>query len=101
MQLESVQNDGEFTRTIIKNVIVLLLKVHCEADTPWGDSYDMITFELGTRQQVVAEKVTQQYNDPRLALIGGFFYKINNVTKRVSFLDIIVNFMYFQILCIK
>jgi hypothetical protein len=45
----------------------------------------MTTFELGTRQWIVVKKVTQQYNDPKLAFIGGFFYKINNVAKRVSF----------------
>jgi len=101
MKLESVQIDVKFTRTNIKNVIVLPLKVHCEVDTPWGDKYDMTTFQLGTRQQVIAKKVAQQYNDPKLALIGGFFYKINNVPKRAYFLDIIVNYMYFQILCIK
>jgi hypothetical protein len=47
MQLENVHNDGEFIRTIIKNVTILLLEVHREADTPWGGSYGMITFELG------------------------------------------------------
>jgi hypothetical protein len=100
MRLESVQNDGEFTKTIIKNVIVLHLEKHCEVNSPSGDNYDMTTFELKIERQVVVEKVAQQYNDPRLAFISGFFYKINNVVKGV-FNNIIVNFMYFQILCIK
>jgi hypothetical protein len=85
VQLESVQNDGEFTRTIIKNVIVLPLEVHCEANTPWGDSHDMTTFELRTRQQVVVEKTAQQYNDPRLALIGAFLYKSIVLLKGLGF----------------
>lgn len=58
MQLESVQNDGEFTKTIIKNVIVLLLKIHCEANIPSSDNYDMTTFELKIEQRVVVQKVT-------------------------------------------
>ncbi len=50
MQLESVQNDGEFTKTIIKNVIVLPLEIHWEANIPSGDNYDMTTFELKIEQ---------------------------------------------------
>jgi hypothetical protein len=50
MQLESVQNDGEFTKTIIKNVIVLPLEIHCEVNIPLGDNYDMKTFELKIEQ---------------------------------------------------
>ncbi len=38
---------NEFIRIIIKNVTILPLEVHCEVDSPWGDSYDMTTFELG------------------------------------------------------
>jgi len=52
LQLENVQNDGKFTRIIVE--------VHCEANISWGDSYDMRTFELGTGQEVVVEKTTQQ-----------------------------------------
>lgn len=58
MQLESVQNDGEFTKTIIKNVIVLLPEIHCEANIPSSDNYDMTTFELKIEQRVVVQKVT-------------------------------------------
>ncbi len=77
-----MQNDGEFTKTIIKNVIILPLEIHCEVDIPSGDNYDMTTFELKIEQRVV-ENIVQQYNDPRLAFINGFFYKINNVAKGV------------------
>jgi hypothetical protein len=35
----------------------------------------------------------------RLTLIGELFYKISSATKRV--LDTIINFMYFQTLCMK
>jgi hypothetical protein len=56
MKLESVQIDVKFTRTNIKNVIVLPLKVHCEVDTPWGDSYDMTTFNLGQDNKLLLKK---------------------------------------------
>jgi hypothetical protein len=61
----------------------LPLEIHCEVNIPLGDNYDMKTFELKIEQWIVVEKVTQQYNDPRLAFISGFFYEINNVVEGV------------------
>ena len=53
---------------------------------PWRDQYGSEAFKEGTGQRAIAEKAAQIYDQPSLALKGGFFYYLYNSKERVSIL---------------
>lgn len=49
-----------------------------------GDHYDISPFLEGTGQRIIAEVAAEKYDNPVLALIGGFFYRIHREKEWVS-----------------
>ena len=73
-----------FVQTLVTSVRTTMISLQRPPNLPWGDHYGLELFKEGTSQHAIAEKAAEIYDQPNLALKGGFFYYLYYTKERIS-----------------